>query len=221
MRHRILMTTVLFAMAATLSAQMPSYTFKGNSLRMSLAEFKATNSKGTVYINTGKPNWRGKPDSRLTQAVPTPLCSDTYGGLPWPSAPVPGEVLCNISPGAINPDGKVVAGFVVESVTYHFFENKLAAITMDFAPAVYEKIRSAFAEKYGKPSKVVHEDFQNGFGANWQGEVALWEQGTENVLLREGSGNGPAQNHWSPTSSATFFDSTLYRVGGEKPKVDF
>jgi len=52
------------------------YTFKGNYLGMSLADFRAANNQGQVAIAWGQPNWRGKPKRGRERMVPTPLCTD-------------------------------------------------------------------------------------------------------------------------------------------------
>jgi hypothetical protein len=79
----------------TLPAMAQSFSFKGNSLGMSLEEFQRANATATIWINTGDPHRRR--DKKLSRQVPTPLCSDEYR-----IGPVlePGEVYCDASPGA-------------------------------------------------------------------------------------------------------------------------
>ncbi len=162
--------------------QTSAYAFKGNTLGMSLADFKVANNQGTVYINTGKPNWRGKADPKLTQAVPTPLCTDVYDGLQWPVTAEEGEVLCNASPGAINAQGRRISGVDAMSVTYHFYHQQLAKISIVFSTANYSQIRSAFVAKYGEPSSLSTRQFQNGFGARWEAELTVWRKGKQASL---------------------------------------
>jgi hypothetical protein len=77
------------------------FSFKGNSLGMTLQAFKASNNQGQVWIAWGSANWRGKAKKENKKQVPTPLCTDDYTSLAGGLSP--GEVFCDPAPGETNP----------------------------------------------------------------------------------------------------------------------
>jgi hypothetical protein len=71
----------LLALVGMCSGQSPRdvpFSFKGNSLGMTLQAFKASNNQGQVWIAWGSANWRGKAKKENKKQVPTPLCTDDY-----------------------------------------------------------------------------------------------------------------------------------------------
>lgn len=83
---------------------------------------------------------------------------------------------------------------LVSDLTYEFNQGKLVIISFDFPSETYLALREAFKSKYGAPDSLSKADYQNGFGARWSGEVALWTRGDTSLGLSEGAGNGPGQN---------------------------
>jgi hypothetical protein len=198
-------------------------TFKGNSLGMSLEEFKQANRGQQVWINTGDPNKR--QNKKLSRLVDTPLRTDTLDGFEGTAevAPrKPGEVVCNISSGSFNPDAKVVAGTKMGQIIYRFYGGKLYEIQLQFAAVSFSGVKAAFISKYGPPTNTEQESFQNGFGARWSGEGVEWVIGkTMRVILVEGPGNGPGQDNLSETANATIADSSLAPPTQAPAKTDF
>ncbi len=212
MRHALIVVLAVSILSGLVFAQtsvsQPSYSFKDNALGMSLAEFKATNNQGTVYINAGKPDLREQADPKLAQTVRTPLCTDTYQGLEWPTEQGDGEVLCNASPGSVNPQARQIADVTAMDVIYHFYSQKLAAITIQFSTVSYPRIREAFIAEYGKPTQLFKRGDLNGNGVRWSGEVVTWNRDKQVIILEEGSGDGPQD----PTSNAIIADILLIPV---------
>lgn len=202
----------LLALIGMCSGQSPGdvpFSFKGNSLGMTLQAFKASNNQGQVWIAWGSANWRGKPKKENKKQVPTPLCTDDYPSLA--GALSPGEVFCNPDPAETNPEARTVAGLLLPGIDYYFYNDKLYKIAMHFAARNYAVIGASFRDKYGPEPYRMESQYQNGFGAHWVGESLFWKRGTQTVLLYEGSQNGPGQDQYADigSSTATFSDSAL------------
>ena len=198
-------------------------TFKGNYLGMSLDEFKQQNVGEHVFLNTGKPRWNGGPDKKFNKEVPTPLCTDEYRGFPGDNQNLaPDEVLCNVAPGEINQAALRFGGIRAAVMLYRFNNKKLYQIEISFSSGDYLAVKSAFFQKYGQPTKLTTLAYQNGYGANWQGEVSIWNAGNQTIVATEGSGNGPAQNPSSPTTGAgVVFSDTANQPASSARKPDF
>jgi hypothetical protein len=227
--NRLVLVVLITCSAAPSSAQIPDpvnvpFSFKGNSLGMTLQAFKASNNQGQVWVAWGPANSQGKAKKENKKQVPTPLCTDDYPSLAngW-LALSPGEVFCNPAPGETNPEARTVAGFVLPGIGYYFYNDKLYKIDMHFAARHYTVIRAAFKDKYGSQPDRIETSFQNGFGAHWIGESLFWKQGTQTVLLYEGSMNGPGQDRYSDigSSTATFSDNAFVPPTKPRAKSDF
>jgi hypothetical protein len=207
---------LLPVLLVTVSASAQGFSFKGNALGMTLDEFKRSNATDAIWINTGTPGMH--VNKKLSRQVSTPLCSDTYG---VGADLQPGEVFCDVSPGVANPEGKDIAGEKVARVDYRFMNGRLYRISMPFASVHYAGIRGAFIQRYGSPTRSSDESFQNAYGARWTGEILVWSQGSQSIVLREGSQDGPAQNRFEAlgSSTASFEDTSLapQNVPREKP----
>lgn len=203
------------------SAQTNAYSFKGNTLGMSLAEFKSKNAYGPIYVNTGPPNWLGRPSAKNTKAVQLPLCTDTMRDFPGDSRDLlEGEVLCNLSPGTQNSGAKDILGDPAHEVIYRFHNGKLWFIYITFPATRFSEIAAAFREKYGATNVSKNEVFQNGYGAKWTGEALGWEQGQQKIALGEGSANGPGQRYSYSMSQIVFADLSNQPTPDTKP-LDF
>ncbi len=210
---------------ATVPAKSSSqgYSFKGNYLGMSLSEFKKANATDEVYVNAGSPNFFGRAEKKYTQAVPTPLCTDEMRGFPGdPTDLADGEVACNVSPVKLTRMPWLSPGIQVFSVLYRLNHERLYRIDITFPAAAFVAIRWAFQAKYGRPVKTSDDSFQNGYGATWKGANVYWNSDAEDILLTEGSENGPAQDSLSTLhpSMALFMDHGN-RPATEKQALDF
>lgn len=188
------------------------YSFKGNYLGMSLAEFKTKNAGHSVWVNTGKPNAFGGQNKKYSRELPTPLCTDVVRGFPGDDdlSPIDGEVMCNVSPGAINPDARTILdGLRLEQVLYHFYRDRLYEINISFLDLQYRTMASVFSDRFGNNAKVETKTRENGFGATWSSESRTWIDGTRIAFVVEGAGNGPAQNNLNPGSYASIIDTAL------------
>lgn len=222
--QRLLWILALCALSTLVKAQTPGgYSFKGNYLGESLREFKAANATAEVSVNTGKPKGMfGHPDKKLTTTVKTPLCTDQMRGFPGdPGQLVPDEVACNVSPGEANPDGLVIGGNKARTVLYRFYKEKLYRIDISISDAFYPAVSQAFREKYGEPAKVLSHEYQNGYGARWNGEILAWKAGGQGIIMLEGPGNGPGQNRFMTQSTIMMGDTALEPESNSKSPVDF
>jgi hypothetical protein len=214
------MKVALFLLLYTLPAL--SQTFKGNSIGMPLEEFKQANRGQKVYINTGDPAKRR--NKKLDQAVDTPMCTDSLDGFDGANTGyrLPGEIICNISPGDRNPDAKLVAGISLNQVLYHFYGGRLYSVDISFSAISYLSMRNAFVSKFGSPSSTGRVDCQNGFGARWTGETVAWQIGqSAGASLVEGCGNGPGQNAFDAMSGGSISDSSMGPPRAVQKAADF
>jgi len=131
------------------------------------------------------------------------------------------EVACNVSPGAINPDGLLIAGERAQSVIYRFYKSKLYRIDIAVPDVSFPLVNQAFREKYGEPAKVLSHSYQNGFGAHWDAAILAWQSSGQGILLLEGPGNGPGQNPKNSLSVISFADQALQPPSAPKSRVDF
>lgn len=199
-----------FLVSPALTAQNVR-TFKGNRLGMSLDEFKRNNIGQKVWINTGDPSKRR--NKKLDYAVDTPLCTDTFAVFPGVENVVdrhPGEVICNISPGAMNPAAKMIGDMAMKQIIYRFYAGKLYQIDLSFGAMQFTGVRSAFNGKFGQESNIAKVDCQNGFGARWTGDSVQWQVSpTVAAIVYEGCSNGPGQNSFDGFSNGSISDSSL------------
>lgn len=186
-------------------------TFKGNRLGMSLEEFKQNNVGQKVWINTGDPSKRH--NKKLDQAVDTPLCTDTFAVFPGVENVVDrhqGEVICNISPGAMNPAAKMIGNMAMNQIIYRFYADKLYQIDLSFSPIQFLGVRSAFDAKFGQESDVAKIGCQNGYGARWSGDSVQWQVSpTVAAIVYEGCDNGPGQDQFGGFSNGSISDPSL------------
>jgi hypothetical protein len=171
-----------------LLAQDVAYAFKGNSLGMTLDEFKRQNSSGYVYYDKkGNLTKAGKKDAIQ---VATPVCTDStvFSAQPNVKANLgPDEVACP-------EEHPQFAGQSFAEVSYRFYKGRLFQIQIQFNSSGYFQVKEAFVAKYGSVSETGHMDYQNGFGAHWQGETSIWRHGTQAIVVMEGPDNGPGQD---------------------------
>jgi len=182
---------VALVSAGSLFAQTDArFSFKGNVLGMPLDKFKEANAQGTAMVIVGKKK----------QKIPmkTPICTDSVRGFPGdPRDLVGDEVVCNASPGEVNPELREMQGIQLESVIYRFYKGLLYRIDISIPQNDFEGVRSAFTQKYGSSSA------SNG--------SLHWLRDHETLVLTEGPTSGP------PVPTAVFLDSAL----SPKKPIDF
>jgi hypothetical protein len=198
-------------------------TFKGNTIGMSLEEFKQSNKGQQIHINTGDPSKR--VDKKLSQKVDTPLCTDTFDGFEGTEKGayrLPGEIICNVSPGAFNSAAKTIDGMQMRQVLYHFYDGKLYRISLSFSTIQFSGVRSAFISKFGEPTHIADTGCQNAFGARWTAESVNWQiSPTVTATLVEGCGNGPGQNAFDDVSGGGIDDSSIAPPHPTQKAADF
>jgi hypothetical protein len=111
--------------------------------------------------------------------------------------------------GDANPDGLTIGSTSANGVAYQFLNGKLYKVTISCWSRVFAKLEEAFETKYGQPTATSTENFQNAYGARWNGANFAWTKGSQVITLHEGSGNGPAQDE---NSSVTYEDHSLEPV---------
>jgi len=168
-----------------LFAQDAAYAFKGNSLGMTLDEFKKQNFSGYVYYDK-KGNLTKAGKKNAIQAA-TPVCTDDATQVDMRVNLGPDEVVC--------PEGNPrFAGQFFAQVRYRFYKGRLFQIESQFGSSGYSHVKEAFIAKYGPVTETGYKDYQNGFGAHWQGETSIWRHGTQMIAVTEGPDNGPGQD---------------------------
>jgi hypothetical protein len=113
--------------------------------------------------------------------------------------------------GDANPNGLTIGSTSANGVAYQFLGGKLYKVNIMCWSEVFTNLKEAFATKYGQPNATSTEDFQNAYGARWDGATFAWTKGSQAIALREGSGNGPAQDSKN-SSSVTYEDYSLEPV---------
>jgi hypothetical protein len=68
---------------------------------------------------------------------------------------------------------------------FDFVDGKLYKIQASFRQEVFDKMRTAFTEKYGEPNVGETKTYQNAFGAGFTGQSLLWNNGVSSILLLE------------------------------------
>ncbi len=171
-----------------LSAQEAGYTFKGNSLGMTLDDFKKQNFHGFVYYD--KKGNLTKADKKGAIQTATPVCTDNPSRLAaQPNLRVnlvPDEEIC--------PEDNPGFAGVYAQVQYVFYKGRLFQIQCQFASSAYAQVKEAFIAKYGPVDETQYSNYQNGFGANWHGEISMWRTGSQSIEVVEGPDNGPGQD---------------------------
>ena len=215
----LLIMLVTFGCVAQ-ESQNSGYAFKGNRLGESLDEFKAMpNNAVDLWINTGNPNaWT--VDKKKNIHLEGPFCSDEYQSR-GPSQVPYGSIVCTL-PRAKSNDVNFIDASLIGDLSYSFYQKKLYKISMRSFSREYSHISAAFQAKYGTFAETTTETFTNAYGATWHGGVLVFRSGTQSILVREGSGNGPAQNDLNMQTgvSIVFTDSALSPPNA-KPIINF
>ena len=68
---------------------------------------------------------------------------------------------------------------------FEFYQGTLYKFSAAFPSSGFSLMRSAFEKKYGTPAKVDVHEYQNGYGAKYQGAVVVWDNGVSRIELME------------------------------------
>ncbi len=72
---------------------------------------------------------------------------------------------------------------------YNFVDGKLFMINGSFSQSDFKTVEQAFIEKFGPPKSRTVEQFQNAFGAKFDGVTEGWENGVSSIILHERAGD--------------------------------
>ncbi len=220
-----------------------SLSFKGAVLGMSLSDFKVLDVT-SVWLKAKDIGVKSK--DKEVEFV-TPACTDTYRfdallrvfRVIGVAEPRDGEVICFTASGndsiyasygdlsvrhGINSDARYLAGKYARNLYYRFYRGKLYEINMQFSSIDAVDIAESFKQKYGTPTDIGYEEFQNGFGAKWKAPVYRWQNGSRQLSLHIGSGLGPGRDVDDNDLSAyvVYLDTELSGLLPlEKKVVDF
>jgi hypothetical protein len=119
--------------------------------------------------------------------------------------------------GDTNPNVLKIGSTSVNGVAYLFLNARLYKVVIMGNPEVFTNLKDAFTSRFGEPAATSSDEYQNAFGARWQGANLAWTKGSQAITLHEGSGNGPAQ---TSMLSVTYEDQSLEPVPA-KVTTDF
>lgn len=162
----IIQTSSAFPQTAIPPASSVPYELKGDQLGMTLVDFKAKYH----HVSAG--------DSR-----PGPFCSDDYPDASMqgidPTERRAGIVACRIYfPFEERRGSKnTIANVPVSDQMFRFIDGNLFRIDIVFDDKSFDTVRSAFEDKYGPPYASETKNYQNGFGADFEGKNILWQNG--------------------------------------------
>jgi hypothetical protein len=207
----------LSPIAAFSQSETPQpFVFKGAQLGMTLEAFRAKFAGDEERVRFSQIVGKHKQVARWV-TVPSPYCEDTVegkaallqsqglqdDGVDW----IHGMV-CGVS-----ERQSVAAGIPLEMLLFKFNGGKLSGILFVYESSGFANVSSGFAEKYGAGTEVSAVEYQNIFGAKWSGNVLRWKQGTQQIVLTEGSDQVAWWTKGIPGFGA-LYDETLF----DKPK---
>ncbi len=110
-------------------------------------------------------------------------------------------------------DGKreTVAGINTKLLVYHFVDDQLYRINAYVPSEAYGHLKKSLERKYSKPSSLTSENYQNGFGTTFSGEMVKWTNGDASVILYQYAG--------SFRSSALIYSLSSLEKGAEERLV--
>jgi hypothetical protein len=110
---------------------------------------------------------------------------------------------------SVSPELSVAAGEPLSLLLFRFNGGRLSAVLFAFDQSSYTALSTGFREKYGEPQKKSAIEYQNIFGARWDGELLTWTHGTQGIVLHEGGDKGPAWTKGDP-GFAVIYDQSLF-----------
>jgi hypothetical protein len=138
-------------------------------------------------------NCTPKQQKKYGSAIMAPFCSDTDSGaaLSIPSSDrelhlKAGLVYCQpYFPFESFKGTKWTIADVPVTAYFDFYQGVLYRLSAAFPSAGFSLMRSAFAEKYGSPTNVGMQEYQNAYGAKSQGAVVVWDNGVSRIELTQ------------------------------------
>jgi len=180
------------------------FSFKGNTLEMTLEQFRANPSNvAPIPVDTILSG------TEQTEQRFTPLCSDhaTWDGEP---KAMPGELICFTGTPTANVQSLVVDRRQADHVWYRFYGGRLHEIDIAwFDASDFDGLSLAFETKLGVGDSSHNTYYQNGFGAHWAGKQEIWTSGTQGIILSQGAGMGPGQDSARRTLTIEFMDAAI------------
>jgi hypothetical protein len=191
MRAIVAAVLLIGMIAAPTSYADQTYELKGDTLGMTLADFRAKYARSLGPTET-----------------PAPMCSDTSPTALYVKLPVTGIgiIRClqhypfeekldsrtrrSIPPTTIaNVPARIIYGFIAHSLdSKDDGAYRLYTIYGSFSSGDYAKVRDAVTEKYGEPSHREEVILQNRLGAVLKGEVLVWTRGDNSIRLSQYAG---------------------------------
>ena len=171
---------------------------KGDVLGETIDEFRARNARVIALGTMGEDRAKLEDVDRTKNL---PQCSigesDTNDDLSWDvrflttEEKRAGVVKCiaalSLDDDFDFEDSPTVANAPTYKTVYYFFHQRLYMIKSTLPGKQYPALRSAFVEKYGTPSVTIAE-YQNSFGAKFNGEKLLWSNGVSQISMGERDG---------------------------------
>ena len=104
-----------------------------------------------------------------------------------------------------------IASVKMYDMVHQFIDGILCRMTIDVPSAGFAKIIDAFSHKYGSPSDVETEIYQNAYGASFDGNVINWKFPDCSIIAVQYAGD-------RDTSRIVFFHDTLFsKIDSRKP----
>jgi len=159
------------------------YDLKGDRLGMSLQDFK------TKYRHRFQTDPREAPfcsDQRDVAARESDPFS-TLGEESWhPKANIVNARITfpfeDYQGGTYTP---TIAGIKTDTHLYSFIDGRLYLITYSFAQSGFSRVKEAMEGVYGEAKSATTKEYQNLFGAKFDGVICMWDNGVSGILLAE------------------------------------
>ena len=104
-----------------------------------------------------------------------------------------------------------IAGIQMFDMVHQFIDGILCRMTIDFPSDGFGKVVDAFSHKYGTPSDVETEVYQNAYGATFDGDVVNWHLADCSIIALQFVGD-------RDTARVVFFQNPLHsQIADRKP----
>lgn len=183
------------------------YSVKGDTLGMSLAEFKAKYRHGVEGDRREAPFTSDQRDDLSREKDPI----STLFEKAWhPKAKiVTARITFPFEDYRDNSWTPTLAAVKTDMHCYSFVDSRLYEILFVFSSDGFARILDAMVAAYGRPGKLVTKQYQNAFGAKFDGVVAMWENEVSTIMLIE-------RGIDLKTSTVVFSHTELERVVKER-----
>jgi len=170
---------------------IPVFGLKGDNLGETLREFREKNSREVSVSDSINGSF----------ALRYPVCSGEpmpgkYGDVNYATfalnsdnPPDRGRYQLCVTSGAIagakEPSSATIAGVSARNLFFRFADQLLFEISAMISREDFPTLERGLTEKYGKPASSVVEQFQNGYGAKFQGKHMIWISGDAVIEIHE------------------------------------